>query len=135
MAIVLSKNNDDVSNLQFGLAKQDLGAESWCIVTSFPFDKMILPLHWGIILAKGQLATIHYRDVSTRATGATDTITLLQSGGQIMPTIAEVAPKFFLWLRPCSEKKNDRRLLFSYTFWKIFQKIIKNFLVSKKNIV
>ena len=48
------------------------------------------------------------RDVSTGATGATavtpkfwDTLTLLQPGGQILPTISEVAPKFFPWLRPC----------------------------------
>ena len=50
---------------------------------------------------------IQHRDVSTGATGATavapkfsDTLTLLQPGGQILPTIAGVAPKFFPWLRP-----------------------------------
>ena len=50
----------------------------------------------------------HGRDVSTGATGATevapkfwDTLTLLEpGGGQILPTIAEVAPNFFPWLRP-----------------------------------
>ena len=47
------------------------------------------------------------RDVSTGATGATavapkfsDTLTLFQPGGQILPTIGVVAPKFSLWLRP-----------------------------------
>ena len=47
------------------------------------------------------------RDVSTGATGATavapkflDTLTLSPPGGQILPTIEEVAPKFFPWLRP-----------------------------------
>ena len=50
----------------------------------------------------------HLMDVSTGASGATmvapkiwDTLRLLQPGGQILPTIAEVAPKFFPWLRPC----------------------------------
>ena len=44
--------------------------------------------------------TIHSRDVSAGATGATapefsDTLTLSQpGGGQILPTIAEVEPKF-----------------------------------------
>ena len=51
------------------------------------------------------------RDVSTGATGATavapkfsDTLTLFQpgEGGQILLTIGAVAPKFSLWLRPCS---------------------------------
>ena len=46
------------------------------------------------------------RELTTGATGATavapkfsDTLTLSQPGGQILPTIAEVAPKFFPWLR------------------------------------
>ena len=30
------------------------------IVASLPFAKIFIPLHWGIILAKGQLDTIHY---------------------------------------------------------------------------
>ena len=30
-----------------------------------------------------------------------DTLTLSQPGGQILPTIAEVEPKFFPWLHPC----------------------------------
>ena len=50
------------------------------------------------------------RDVSAGATGATavapkfsDTLTLSQpGGGQILPTIAEVEPKFSLCLRPCA---------------------------------
>ena len=49
------------------------------------------------------------RDVNTGATGATkvapkfsDTLTLFQPGGQIQPTISGVAPKFSLWLRPCT---------------------------------
>ena len=50
------------------------------------------------------------RDVSAGATGATevahkfsDTLTLSQpGGGQILPTIAEVEPKFSPWLRPCT---------------------------------
>ena len=49
------------------------------------------------------------RDVSTGSTGATevapkfsDTLTLSPpGGGQILPTIAEVAPEFFPWLHPC----------------------------------
>ena len=48
------------------------------------------------------------RDVTTGATGATsvapkfsDTLTLSPPGGQILPTIAEVASKFSLQLRPC----------------------------------
>ena len=56
---------------------------------------------------KGFIKYIIYRDVSTGATGATavapkfwDTLTLSQPGGQILPTIAEVAPKLFPWLRP-----------------------------------
>ena len=43
----------------------------------------------------------YVRDVTTGATGATevapkfsDTLTLFQPGGQILPTIAEVEPKF-----------------------------------------
>ena len=54
--------------------------------------------------------TMTPRDVSTGATGATwvapkflDTLTLLQPGGQILPTIGTVAPKLTLWLRPCTE--------------------------------
>ena len=54
------------------------------------------------------LGTIAYRDVTTGATGATavapkfsDTLTLFQPGGQILPTIGAVAPKFSSWLRPC----------------------------------
>ena len=46
--------------------------------------------------------------VTAGATGATavapkflDTLTLLQLGGQILPTIVTIAPKFSLWLRPC----------------------------------
>ena len=51
-----------------------------------------------------------HRDVTTGATGATevapkfsDTLTLSPpgGGGQILPTIAEVASKFSLRLRPC----------------------------------
>ena len=47
-----------------------------------------------------------FRDVSTGATGATevapsDILTLSSPGGQILPTIAEVASKFSLRLRPC----------------------------------
>ena len=46
-----------------------------------------------------------FRDVSTGATGATevapsDILTLSSPGGQILPTIAEVASKFSLRLRP-----------------------------------
>ena len=50
------------------------------------------------------------RDVSTGATSATlvapkfsDTLTLCQPGGKILPAIAEVAPKFSPQLRPCLE--------------------------------
>ena len=42
--------------------------------------------------------TVHYRDVTTGATAVapkfSDTLTLSQPGGQILPTIAEVEPKF-----------------------------------------
>ena len=48
------------------------------------------------------------RDVTAGATGATavapkfsDTLTLFQPGGQILPTIGAVTPKFSLGLRPC----------------------------------
>ena len=48
------------------------------------------------------------RDVPAGATGSTavaptfsDTLTLSQPGRQILPTIAEVEPKFSPWLRPC----------------------------------
>ena len=47
------------------------------------------------------------RDVTTGATGATevapkfsDTLPYPNQGGQILPTIAEVADNIFLWLRP-----------------------------------
>jgi hypothetical protein len=53
--------------------------------------------------------SFYCKDVSAGATGATavarkfsDTLTLSQpGGGQILPTIAEVEPKFLPWLRPC----------------------------------
>ena len=55
-------------------------------------------------------------DVSTGATGTTavayfsDTLTLLQPGGQILPTITEVAPKSSPWICPCDRCQNsDRR--------------------------
>ena len=60
-----------------------------------------------------EAASLQYghRDVSAGATGATavapkfsDTLTLSQPGGQILPTIAEVAPKFFPRLRPWATK-------------------------------
>ena len=63
------------------------------------------------------------RDVSTGATGATavapkfsDTLTLFQPGGQILPTIGAVEPEFFPWLRPCllffwHDKKYDTNTL------------------------
>ena len=72
--------------------------------------KLIIPtLSYYVILS-----VVMLRDVSTGATGATavtpkfsDTLTLFQpGGGQILPTIGAVAPKFFLWLRPCN-KTND----------------------------
>ena len=43
--------------------------------------------------------------LAAAATGATapkfsDTLTLFQPGGQILPTIGTVAPRFSPWLRP-----------------------------------
>ena len=71
-------------------------------------EKDIIRNIWEKISGNGISIDSYCRDVSTGATGATvvapkfwDTLTLLQPGGQILPTIAEVAPKFFLWLRPC----------------------------------
>ena len=51
---------------------------------------------------------IQLRDVTTGATGATEVapkfsyaLTHPNQGGQILPTIAEVAANIFPWLRPC----------------------------------
>ena len=55
-----------------------------------------------------KLKVTYTRDVTTGATGVTqvaskfsDTLTPNQ-GGQILPTITEVAAKNFTWLRPCT---------------------------------
>ena len=56
----------------------------------------------------------YYRDVTTVATGATaaapkfsDTLTLSQPRGQILPTIAEVAVIIFPWLPPWVGSANE----------------------------
>ena len=57
---------------------------------------------------------IQSRDVTTGATDATevapkfsDTLTLSQPRGQILPTITEVAAKIFPWLRPWKLDKSE----------------------------
>ena len=62
--------------------------------------------------------------ISKGATGATavankfwDTLTLLQPGGQILPTIAEVAPNFFPWfVSKCWKKKYSSTVFFFQHF-------------------
>ena len=53
---------------------------------------------------------VHCRDVTTGTTGATtvtpkfsDTLTLFQPRGQILPTITKVTVNIFPWLRPCTK--------------------------------
>ena len=53
---------------------------------------------------------VHCRDVTTGTTGATtvtpkfsDTLTLFQPRGQILPTITKVTVDIFPWLRPCTK--------------------------------
>ena len=88
-----------------------------------------------------------YRDVSTGATGATevapkfsDTLTLSPpGGGQILPTIAEVASKFSLWLRPCSVWKSSLNFEFRFSsmeslFFFKFSAPFKDRLFSPKKV-
>ena len=55
--------------------------------------------------SRGLISHTYLRNVTTRATGTTeiapifsDTFTLLQPGGHILPTIPEIAPIIFPWI-------------------------------------